>query len=140
MRSRAACSSGWRNRAALGVAAAFVLMFAAASPAAADTCSSNLTDGGGYTWDVQSGDIGLGWSGALAGGFVADGSNDAYDGWAVLKVGTPALLPYLPPGDLLSVCGREEGGREVTFPWETLGLVDVSRKIYVPDSGTGFAR
>ncbi|MCB1875956.1 MAG: carboxypeptidase regulatory-like domain-containing protein [Chromatiales bacterium] len=80
----------------------------------------NLTDGGGFLWDIE-GD-----------GSINDGSNDAYDGGLYLSI-NGVSFPYLDSGLL------EEGLREVRIGPTLVDQLVVTRKIYVPAEGT-FAR
>ena len=135
--------------------ASVVLFLAAATPASAapdPSCSpAALTDGypapGPYSWDLRSQNLNPGWN-EDAGGFILDGTSDAYDGFGVLRVdsdaadtggeGNPNSTLYLPPDG--QVCTTEGGGREIVFPEMTVGTLKVSRKVFVPSSGVAFAR
>jgi hypothetical protein len=77
---------------------------------------SNLTDGSGFLWDISST------------GYIGNGTIDAYDGGMILA-GFPSSTERL-----------EDNGREVVLGPQTSGQVSVTRKIYVPATGTGFAR
>ena len=95
------------------------------------------------TWEAWSPESG-------AGGFIRDGSDpplttyDAYDGFGALRIGGTGIASSAPvyyPGIGATDCGTEEGGQEVTFPARTVATnFSVSRKVYVPSSGLGFAR
>ncbi|HEX4954150.1 MAG TPA: carboxypeptidase regulatory-like domain-containing protein [Thermoanaerobaculia bacterium] len=79
-----------------------------------------LTDGAGFTWDLQS-----------TGG-IGDGTNDAYDGGFALRV-DGVLFPSQ------FTASSELGGRETGFgPWTQSGLL-VRRKVFVP-TNDAFAR
>ena len=78
--------------------------------------ATNLTDGSGFLWDIQDN------------GTILNGSIDAYDSGLALN-GFGTFTPTL-----------EDAGREVVFGPQLVGQVSVSRKVYVPGSGTGFAR
>src|SRR3990167_4792593 len=79
--------------------------------------ATTLIDGGGFDWDIQDN------------GSISDGENDAYDGGLAHNGFGYDLTPT-----------TEDSGREVVVDGYTSGSVSVTRKIYVPDSGTGFAR
>jgi hypothetical protein len=121
--------------AALAVAALLI----AAPSAAADPCKPALLDAEPSLWDFEAdleGDI-------FDGAHGANGTwrDDAFDGYGRLLVdvtGGPAGAFYSSPGN--DECGREEGGREITFPAVTIEGLQVSRKVYVPAAGPGFAR
>jgi hypothetical protein len=77
---------------------------------------ATLTNGG-FTWDFS------------ANGSVLDGTIDAYDGGMVLS----GYIPSVPET-------TEDNGREIFFGAYVAGQITVTRKVYVPDIGTGFAR
>jgi Ca2+-binding RTX toxin-like protein len=77
----------------------------------------NLTDGSGYLWDIQDD------------GRINNGTNDAYDGGMSLVGFTGNSTP-----------STEDAGREVVLGTYTSGQVSIARKVYVPNTGTGFAR
>lgn len=122
--------------AALAVA---VVGLIAAPPAVAEPCKPALFDAEPSLWDFEAdleGDIFDGAHGGLG-----TWRDDAFDGYGRLLVdvtGGPAGAFYSSPGN--DACGREEGGREVTFPAVTIEGLEVSRKLYVPATGPGFAR
>ncbi len=76
----------------------------------------NLTDGGGFRWDIQQN------------GSILDGSSDAFDSGFVLS-GFPNV----------STGGLEDGGREVLISNGATTGIQVSRKIYVP-TGNAYCR
>lgn len=85
----------------------------------------NLTSGGGFLFDIQDG--------SGAGGYLSNGSDDAYDSCYYLDVGGTR---YAPSGSsMLSV-----DGRTVTLPAATLAGLSVRRSVYVPVSGGDWAR
>jgi hypothetical protein len=99
-----------------------------AVPASAAPCGNGgiqqlLGDPNGWPWDLE------------ADGTVDDGIEDAFDGYAELEVGGT-----LYPEAVDDSCTLEEGGREVIYPEATLAGLEVSRKVYVPSTGVGFAR
>jgi Ca2+-binding RTX toxin-like protein len=69
-----------------------------------------LFDSSGFRWDIQGN------------GSISDGSNDAYDGGLNLRD-----FPFLQTGQ------TEDSDREVILGPTTIGNVEVSRKIYVPE-------
>jgi Ca2+-binding RTX toxin-like protein len=81
--------------------------------------ATNLTDGTGYLWDIQTN------------GNISNGTSDAYDGGLVFSGYSPATPE-----------ATEDGGREVVTAATTVDThFSVKRKIYVPGSGTrGYAR
>ncbi|QLA20092.1 beta strand repeat-containing protein [Desulfolutivibrio sulfoxidireducens] len=81
------------------------------------TLPLTLTDGSGFQWDIQQN------------GSVNNGSNDAYDGGMVLN-GFSSF----------STATTEDSDREVVIGTYTTGNITVVRKVYIPSSGTGFAR
>jgi hypothetical protein len=120
-------------RAAL--AATFACLAALLSPAAAsaDDCNANLVDGQGATYDYgnDNGEI-VDVSGPPPFG------SDAYDDFGRLRLAADgSVATYATaPGS----CGNEDGGRERTYPEVTMLGLAVSRKVYVPASGTSFIR
>lgn len=123
----------------LVVLAAMLAAAVAAPQAAALPCKPALFDAEPTLWDFEAdleGDIFDGAHGAT--GVWRD---DAFDGYGRLLVdvtGGGAGAFYAAPGS--DDCGREEGGREVTFPAVVIEGLEVSRKLYVPAAGPGFAR
>lgn len=123
---------GW-PRAALFVAACVLAMLvsvsaASAAPAGTENCdydSAPLIDSLGHEWDMDEH------------GVFQDGDDDEFDEYVDLVVGGERYLN----NDGLAACGVEDGGREVVYPTTTFGNgLEVSRKIYVPATGTAFAR
>ena len=106
-----------------------------ASPAAADNCTHDLVDGRGFAW------------GLMDNGHVIGPGNAGFDDLAALAVDLDednSFSSYVGTPD--GCLAPEEGGREIVFPTESLeeqapgeGL-EVSRKVYVPASGSGFIR
>jgi hypothetical protein len=108
-----------------------------------DTCTVTLTDSVGGTWDLNNG--------GNVNGAVDDGSlqpedrSDAYDTWTVLNLSDDGGTTWTPYADndpnAFSLCTSEDNGRELVMPTVTFGDgLNVSRKVYVPDSGLAFAR
>ncbi|MDD2885727.1 MAG: VWA domain-containing protein [Dechloromonas sp.] len=79
---------------------------------------TTLTQSNGYVWDLYD-----------YNGSVSNGSVDAYDGGMVLTGYSPSALPSF-----------EDTNRELVFGVVTSGQVSITRKVFVPDTGTGFAR
>ena len=110
--------------------------------AAAADCSADINDGPGYIflsdstaiWDIRD-------DGAISDGYlISQQRSDAYDGMPALGIddGTNGREQYDNASD---ECTYEMGGRQVALPVvTTLGGLEVSRKVYVPASGPGFAR
>ncbi len=85
--------------------------------------ATDLTSGGGFLFDVQD----------AYGGYLSNGSIDAYDGCYYLSVGGTT---YSPSGaGTLSA-----DGRTVTLRVATLAGLQVQRFVYVPASGGDWAR
>lgn len=146
---------GKLNAGALGALAAVLFFLGLAPQAHGAPCTENFTDGVGFRWDVTSGDSGVGFGNANAGGFITDGGlasvpagggpsqSEAYDGWGLLEVdnagfGAPgSSVIYFPN----TTCNHDSdsGGRELTLPVESVEGLNVSRKVFVPTSG-GFVR
>ena len=84
----------------------------------------SFLDPAGFVWDYNN-----------ENGEVDDGASDAFDGYGELRVDGST---YYPEDDYS--CGPEDEGREFTFGPDTLSGLTVTRKLYVPASGTGFAR
>jgi hypothetical protein len=135
---------------ALAIGAALALQLGTASRARADSCSVSLTDSLQYNWDVTSDLLGSLWNGESGGGFIGNGSNDAYDSFGVLRIGNTGTgstdgWAYVPPSTPPGTCDApEEGGREIVHPEvappSPFNQLMVSRKVYVPASGQAFAR
>ena len=123
----------------LALAAMLALVAFAAPAASALPCKPALFDAEPTLWDFEAdleGDI-------FDGAHGASGTwrDDAFDGYGRLLVdvtGGTAGAFYSSPG--IDDCGREESGREVTFPPVVIEGLEVSRKLYVPATGPGFAR
>jgi hypothetical protein len=103
---------------------------AGATAAAADPCTHDLTDSQGFSWGLQDN------------GHVVGPGSAGFDDLGLLAVdkdGDGSFSTYA--GTLNGCAAPEEGGREIVFPPETLdGDFEVTRKVYVPASGTGFIR
>jgi hypothetical protein len=82
------------------------------------TLPITLTDGAGFPWDIQTD------------GSILGGSSDAYDSGMVLQSGF---------GRYASAT-TEDSDREIVLGTYTSGSITVVRKVYIPASGTGFAR
>lgn len=91
--------------------------------ASATPCEALFYDPQGFVWDLDRD------------GSVIDGSNDVFDGWGGLTVGTVAY-PQVP--DLS--CSIVSGGREASYPGFVLDGLQVWRRAYVPAGGAGFLR
>ena len=123
-----------RFRALLSSAVAAVAL-AAPGLASAETCANlaagpgQLVDPLGFVWDNDNGaEIGDG------------GGLDSYDTASVLgvTVGVNPTVDYVAPDP--TACVREDAGREIVFPEQANNGLQVSRKLYVPSTGTAFAR
>ncbi len=97
-----------------------------------------LTDANNAVWDIDDwGGIG---DGELLGATPADDRSDAYDGFPYFAVddGTNGREGYDNPA---GTCIFEAGDRQVALPaFTTTAGLELSRKVYVPASGPGFAR
>jgi hypothetical protein len=152
----------------LGSALCVVAGAAALLPGAAlaDSCSTDdvsltdpgtaLFDPGGYEWDTQGANSTTEYSmrnfvsfddgGSHGPGGIPPGPRavtDSYDEWPGLYIGSssddaPLATSYNSPDN--NSCSHEDGGRELVFPKLTLGGLQVQFKIFVPSSGTPFAR
>ena len=123
----------------LALAAMLAVAVIAAPPASALPCKPALFDAEPTLWDFEAdleGDIFDGAHGATG-----TWRDDAFDGYGRLLVdvtGGSAGAFYSAPGT--DACGREDGDREVVFPAVEIEGLQVSRKLYVPAGGPGFAR
>jgi hypothetical protein len=117
---------------------------AAAGVTLPDTCRVTLTDSVGGTWDLNSYDAGFVDGSVGDGSLQPDNRTDAYDRWTTLNVssdGGTSWTPYQTPDSSgFSQCTSEDNGRELAMPVVSIDGLDVSRKIYVPDTGLAFAR
>lgn len=119
--------------ATLAVAAAA----ASAGQGAAATvpCQSTLTDASGASWPINSG---------ADPGISIDGMIYAIAQiWEISDPLSPPSLPSFPSqlGEDTGGCWAELGGRQIVFaPFTTPEGLEVSRKVYVPSAGKGFAR
>ncbi|MBI4552242.1 MAG: T9SS type A sorting domain-containing protein [Candidatus Latescibacteria bacterium] len=117
--------------------------------------SPNLYDAANFLYDINAGP---GDDGSIDDGGNTDiGSSDAYDGWGYFQVngdtyyipgdggGGEAPVPHpkrlvplngLPPGQVTF----EDDGREIVMPPVEMYGLHVSRKVFVPAAGPGFAR
>jgi hypothetical protein len=98
------------------------------TPALADPCGDGgdelvLEDASGWQWDLNPS------------GSANDGIGDAFDGYPDIEVGGAGY-----PDAAANGCTHEDGGREILYPEATLGGLEVSRKVFVPDEGLAFAR
>jgi hypothetical protein len=124
-------------------ATAAVTSGASAGVVTPNTCTVTLTDSVGGTWDLNNGS---GVNGAVDDGSLQpEDRSDAYDTWTVLNLSDDGGTSWTPYADndpnAFSLCTSEDNGRELVMPAVTFadGL-NVSRKVYVPDSGLAFAR
>src|SRR4051812_30023483 len=125
---------------ALLVASALTIPTATATAAGVDCTADLATDGAIYltdssaVWDLNA-------NGTVEdGALVAGNRDDAFDAFPYFAVdaGTNGHEDYTNAGE---TCAYEAGGRQVAFPAETTtGGLELSRKVYVPASGPGFAR
>ncbi len=104
-----------------GAALPLALASIVATPALA--LAVDLTSGGGFLFDIED----------EFGGYLNNGSIDAYDACYYLDVGGSRYSPSA-PGTLSA------DGRTVTLPTTTLAGVSVTRVIYVPATGGDWAR
>jgi hypothetical protein len=120
---------------ALLAAAALLAITPVMAHATADpTCDPVLNDSIGAAWDLDGGS---------ATGAVSDGSlgsrSDAYDDWPILSVSANGTTWDQYDGGT-AACTPAQGGQEVLFPSVPLDGLSVSRRVYVPSTGTPFAR
>lgn len=124
---------------ALLVAGALTPLHTTAAAAAAcvvddDAATSVSLADTSAVWDIESnGSVTDGW-------LLGTGRDDGYDDFPAFALddGTNGRETY---ENLGSTCTFEDGDREAAFPMHTtLGGLEMSRKVYVPASGPGFAR
>jgi thrombospondin type 3 repeat protein len=109
------------------VAMAIVALQAIGASAAVGAPCRNvlmMQDAGGHGWDFLDGT-----------GVVADGGLDAYDLWGSASVDGSAYNALA-----MDTCAIEPDGRQLDLPEVDLSGLKVSRKLFVPASGTAFAR
>ncbi len=125
---------------ALLVAGALTIPTQTAVAAGVD-CTADLTNDGyiyltdtSANWDVDT-------DGSISdGSLLGSGRDDAYDDFTVFAIddGSNGREDYTNPA---ATCSYEAGGRQVAFPEQTTtGGLALSRKVYVPATGDGFAR
>lgn len=117
----------------MAVAGLLALQGAGASIAAADSCDNNL-DFNSYRF-LAIDPTGAGWDATSAGDFYDGNNSDAYDDWGFVSLDGSQ---YDSAGQ--STCSLEADGRQFDFAEIPLDGLMVSRKVYVPATGTGFAR
>jgi FG-GAP-like repeat/FG-GAP repeat len=129
----------------------------------AATGSIGLIDGSGFEWFIDTnitfsttssasgGMSEASYTGPVAattsaGGTTSSTLNDAYDGYQTLCVSLSGATGPCATGDANYTIYNQNGpaslegnGRQVDFPVQTIGTLDVSRKVFVP-SGDSFAR
>lgn len=121
-----------RLRAAVLLAGCMLAMLltagaATAAPAGSDNCdykNAPFIDSLGYQYDPD------------ADGVFEDGNSDEFDQYVDLAVGGQRYVN----GDGASACALTNNGREVVYPTTSLAGLDVSRRLYIPNTGTAFAR
>jgi Ca2+-binding RTX toxin-like protein len=99
-----------------------------ATPVQAAPCGDGggevlLRDSAGWPWDLSDD------------GSVDNGLGDAFDGFPGIEVGGSSYS-----GAPANSCTHEDGGREIAYPEDLLGGLQVSRKVFVPATGIAFAR
>ncbi|MEM1414920.1 MAG: hypothetical protein AAGH15_08465, partial [Myxococcota bacterium] len=130
----------WDSFGAARPLAALALAITFGSPLGVAAQAGPPVDGSGYRWDIN-----------FSTGAIGDGSGDAFDRWPGLCVTTNvALAP-----DAMCAFDREQyavgsgatfttvalgRGTEYRLEAVTLGMLNVSRRIWIPMSGVGFAR
>jgi hypothetical protein len=82
----------------------------------------NLTTAGGFLMDILE----------TSGGYLSNGTSDAYDGAYYLEVGGTTYGGGTATTSL--------GGRNVILPEQSIAGLEVSRQIYVPSTGGEYAR
>jgi hypothetical protein len=125
----------------LAAAALLALTPVMARAAADPTCVTTLVDSSNAHWDLESGSA----TGAINDGGIdtdANGSvdrSDAYDTWPFLSVSLDgATWDKYDAGT--AACTSAQEGREILFPAVTVDGLSLSRRVYVPATGTPFAR
>ena len=107
------CGARLRSVALLATFSVLVAQQAAAQSALPTT----LFDAGGWTWDIQGN------------GSISNGTVDAYDGGHIFQEGST----YTNAFGSFTTAATEDGGRELSIgPTTFAGVVDVTRKVYVP--------
>jgi hypothetical protein len=113
---------------------------ASAVTVATNTCSVNLLDSVGGTWDLNADGV----DGAVDDGSLQpEGRSDAYDVFPVLNLsGDGSTWTRYVDSDpnAFGNCTSEDNGREIVTPVLNINGLDVYRKSYVPQSGLAFAR
>ena len=111
-------------------------LIAPAGASAGFSCSQDLTDSFGGIWDTTEDPASVNDGGIDTD---ADGTadrSDAYDDFTVLGIfDGESWNSYVGAN-----CTGEDNNREVAYAPENILGLDVSRKIYVPDTGLAFAR
>lgn len=130
-------------KAALAVAALTLAAMPAMAQAAPDSsCVKTLWDSAGARWDLDTGTA----SGAIGdGGIDTDtpfdmvvNRSDSYDTWPFFSVSTDGTWNKYDGGT--AACTSATGDREIIFPSAIVDGLSLSRRVYVPDTGTPFAR
>jgi hypothetical protein len=120
---------------ALLAAAALLAITPVMAHATADpTCDPTLNDSIGAAWDLDGGS---------ATGAVSDGSlgtrSDSYDTWPFFSVSLDGSTWDKYDGGT-AACTSAQGGREILFPAVSVDGLSLSRRVYVPATGSPFAR
>jgi hypothetical protein len=125
---------------ALLVAGALAVPLPTASAAPAD-CTQGLDDIGELDLaDASSGLWNISRNGSVDDGLFGSSNDDGYDSFPVFSIddGTNGLEAYVNDDN---TCTFELGGRQVALPLDTTTAgLEISRKVYVPATGPGFAR
>ena len=137
---------GEPNRAAgrllVGLAAALVLSAAPAQAVvtSADSCAPTLRGAGDMRWDLTD-------AGAIAdGGHYASSSSstldreNAYDIYGTLGISKDQGRTYEQYAASADSCTTADGGRQVEYPARSMHGLSVTREVYVPETGLGYAR
>jgi hypothetical protein len=121
----------------VAVAAAFAAFSTGSAFAAA--CATTLSDSYGAHWDIQSGNADI-----SDGSIDQDGGRtDAYDSFPAATVSTDGGTTWKDYSNVNATgCTIVASGQEVDFPADTTSVpgLEMTRKIYVPNSGLAFAR
>jgi hypothetical protein len=120
---------------ALLAAAALLAITPVMAHAAVDpSCDPVLNDSIGGAWDLDT----LSATGAIHDGSLGSRS-DAFDTWPILSLSTNGTVWDQYDGGS-AACTPAQGGQEILFPTVPLDGLSVSRRVFVPTTGTPFAR
>ena len=114
-----------RALALLALAALACLLAVSAPKAHAASCSPDLVDAAGQTWELSRE------------GGIDEAGEDAFDGTGGVFVEDPDATPgAFYPNAGADACTHEDGGREVRYPEVTIDGLAVTRTVFVPADAT----